>query len=211
MNVDPTFFVSGTVLGLAAGCSPGPLTTLVITETLRHKLSGGVKIAISPLITDLPIILATLLVLSQFTDVKPVLGIISFAGAALVGYFAYESFTTRETEASAPSQERPRSIRKGVAANFLNPNPYMFWMSVGSPILLKAIHSDGLSAALFLVSFYICIVGSKIAIALLVARFSTFLKSRFYLYTLRTLGTALAVFALIFIKNGLELFGLLPA
>ncbi len=56
---------AGTVFGLSAGFAPGPLLTLVITQTLRHDIREGVKVAMAPLITDLPIILLSLLVLSR--------------------------------------------------------------------------------------------------------------------------------------------------
>ena len=49
----------GTFLGLAAGFAPGPLLTLVISETLQHDIKSGVKVALAPIITDLPIIFFT--------------------------------------------------------------------------------------------------------------------------------------------------------
>ena len=49
------YFGKGTLLGLAAGFSPGPLTVLVIGETLRHGLRSGLQVAIAPILTDIPI------------------------------------------------------------------------------------------------------------------------------------------------------------
>jgi threonine/homoserine/homoserine lactone efflux protein len=51
------YFGKGTLLGLAAGFSPGPLTVLVIGETLRHRLRSGLQVATAPILTDIPIIL----------------------------------------------------------------------------------------------------------------------------------------------------------
>ena len=53
------FLTMGAFLGLTAGLSPGPLLTLVITETLKHSRAAGIKIAVAPLITDVPIIIFT--------------------------------------------------------------------------------------------------------------------------------------------------------
>ncbi|MCX9013779.1 MAG: hypothetical protein OIN89_03135 [Candidatus Methanoperedens sp.] len=50
-----TFLVSGMIFGLTSGISPGPLLTLVISETLKNGSSGGMKVAVAPLITDIPI------------------------------------------------------------------------------------------------------------------------------------------------------------
>ena len=52
--------LTGVIFGLSAGFAPGPLLTLVITQTLKHNIKEGVKVALAPLLTDLPIILAAL-------------------------------------------------------------------------------------------------------------------------------------------------------
>jgi len=57
------FLGIGLILGLSAGFAPGPLLTLVISETLQHDLKAGVKVALAPIITDLPIIIFTLFIL----------------------------------------------------------------------------------------------------------------------------------------------------
>ena len=59
------YLTIGTVLGLSAGFAPGPLLTLVISETLQHDIKSGIKIALAPIITDLPIIILTLFILSK--------------------------------------------------------------------------------------------------------------------------------------------------
>ncbi len=92
-------------------------------------------------------------------------------------------------------------------ANLLNPHPYLFWFVIGAPTLLKAWDVGVVAAVLFLIGLYVCLVGSKVLIAWLVARSRGFLKSRGYVYVNRLLGAALAVFALLFVRDGLRFFG----
>ena len=66
------FVLAGLAFGSAGGFTPGPTITLVISQTLRHGVREGFKIAISPLITDAPIILLAIFVLRSI-DVEPVL------------------------------------------------------------------------------------------------------------------------------------------
>ncbi len=40
------FLISGIILGLAAGTSPGPLLALVFSETLKYGKKEGIKIAL---------------------------------------------------------------------------------------------------------------------------------------------------------------------
>lgn len=42
------FLVSGCVFGLAGGFSPGPTTTVVVSQTLRFGVLEGIKVAIAP-------------------------------------------------------------------------------------------------------------------------------------------------------------------
>ena len=200
-----TFLISGIIFGLTLGMSPGPLLTLVISETLKHDKKEGIKIAIAPILTDLPIVLITLLILSKLTNFDPILGSISILGAIFIGYLAYENISIKKIELDV-SEAKPQSIKKGVIANFLNPHPYVFWFIIGAPTVLRAWDVSLFSAILFILGFYIFLVGSKISIAVIVEKSRSFLKSNIYVYTIRLLGIALLIFSLMFLIDGLKFF-----
>ena len=202
------FLFSGIVFGLSAGLSPGPLLTLVISETLKHDIKEGIKVALAPLLTDLPIVLITLFVLSRLSNMLPVLGVVSLLGCAFLSYLGYESISFRGVDIDI-EQSKPQSLRKGVIANCLNPSPYMFWFTIGALLVLKALKISLFSASLFILGFYVCLVGSKVLVAIVVGKSRFFLKSRNYVYTIRFLGAILLVFAVLFLKDSLELFGIL--
>ncbi len=174
------YFGKGTLLGLAAGFSPGPLTVLVISETLRHGLRSGLQVAIAPVLTDIPIILLTMLILEKALNYPVVFSAISLAGGAFLLWLGYVSLRTQGMEIQTGAQESG-SIRKGIAINLLNPNPYVFWISVGTPTILSALETSPLHAAAFLGSFLFFIVGSKALLARIVDGSRTFLKSSAYL------------------------------
>ena len=90
------FLTLGLFLGLAAGVSPGPLLAVTISETLQHGKLEGIKVAVSPLITDMPIILAVLFVLSHLTGSNFIIGIIAFFGAAYLLYSGIESLKIKK-------------------------------------------------------------------------------------------------------------------
>lgn len=200
-----TFLISGIIFGLTLGISPGPLLTLVISETLKHDKKEGIKIAVAPILTDLPIVLITLLILSKLTDFDPILGSISILGAIFIGYLAYENISIKKIELDI-SEAKPQSIKKGVVANFLNPHPYVFWFIIGAPTVLRAWDVSLFSAILFILGFYIFLVGSKISIAVIVEKSRFFLKSNIYVYTIRLLGMVLLIFSLMFLIDGLKFF-----
>ena len=202
------FFTVGTVLGLSAGFAPGPLLTLLFSETLRHGINSGIRVAFAPIITDLPIIILTLFVLSKLSNFHNILGAISLAGGFFILTMGYESIRTKGIEISI-REEEPKSLRKGVLANVLNPNPYLFWVSVGAPIMIKAMSLNIGALLAFMISFYTFLVGSKILLVILIGKSKSFLTGKVYIYTMRFLGLVLGVLALALFYDGLKLLGII--
>ena len=208
MASEVTFLFSGVVFGLSGGLSPGPLLTLVISETLKHGAKEGVKVSMAPLLTDLPIVLITLFILSRLADILPLLGVISLLGGSFLIYLGYESLSFKGVDLDV-EQMKPQSIKKGVMVNFLNPSPYMFWFTIGAPLLLKALDVSAVSGAIFILGFYLFLVGSKVLIAVVVGKSRFFLKSKNYIYTIRFLGIILLGFAIFFLRDSLRFFGII--
>ncbi len=199
---------AGIVLGLSAGFSPGPLLTLVIYQTLRHSIKEGVKVALAPLITDLPIILISTFVLARLANFRTILGIISLIGGLFVMYLAYESFRTSRLDINVQEAE-PQSLRKAAVVNALNPQPYLFWFSVGAPTIIKTWEENLFAALAFVIGFYACLVGSKVFVASLVSRSRQVFIGKTYIYIMRVLGTLLLIFTLLLFRDGLYLLGVL--
>jgi threonine/homoserine/homoserine lactone efflux protein len=202
------YFTIGIVLGLSAGFAPGPLLTLVISETLQHDIRSGVKVALSPIFTDLPIIILTLAVLSKLSDFHNILGIISLIGGCVILFMGYESMTPESSESDF-SKAKQNSLVKGILANALNPHPYLFWFSVGGPIMSRAINLNVKALIAFIGSFYVLLVGSKMLLAIMVGRSKSFLGGTWYTYIMRLLGLALCFLALLLFRDGLKLLGII--
>ena len=195
--------VAGLVLGLSGGILPGPLLALVIQQTLRFGTREGIVVASTPLLTDLPVLVGALVALRQLNEAAGVLGVVAIAGAGFLVCLGCESFTA----ASYPprvSSVAPRSITRGMTANLLNPNVYVFWLTVGAPTVNQAWTAGPLHAVGFLVAMYGSLVGSKMLIAVLVGRGAGVLTSRLYHQLLRVLGLALFLFAALLFWDGLQ-------
>jgi threonine/homoserine/homoserine lactone efflux protein len=202
----PASLSAGIILGLSAGLSPGPLMALVISHTVRHGVREGVKVSLAPLATDLPIVLICMFLLKQLPDSNSVLGCISLLGGIFVLYLGYESFKTNtlhvEVEAGSP-----QSLGKGILVNILSPHPYLFWLTVGAPMMLKAWTQNPLASLAFAIGFYVCLVGAKISMAVILGRSRRHLGGRPYGYFMRMLGLLLIAFACILFKEGFHLLG----
>ncbi|ADE35596.1 Lysine exporter protein (LYSE/YGGA) [Methanohalophilus mahii DSM 5219] len=201
------FLVTGILLGFAAGISPGPLMAITISESLQHGSKEGFKVAISPLITDFLIVSAVIYILMHFQQQNSVIALISLAGALYLMQLGIASLRTKNISIEITNQKK-ESLKKGILANFLNPHPYLFWIAIGGPILFRASEVDRLAQIMFVIGFYVLLVGSKVVIALFVGKSKDFLKSKYYLHLFRSLGILYLIFALVFIEQGLELLGL---
>ena len=202
------FLSTGTILGLSAGFAPGPLLALVISETLQYDMKAGFKVAVAPILTDLPIIIFTLFLLAKLSSFHTVLGVISVMGALFILYMGYESIRAKGANIGLDDLS-PKSLRKAIVVNALNPHPYLFWLTVGAPITIKAIDQGFYETLAFIGSFYIMLVGAKIALALLVGKSRSFLTGNMYIYTMRFLGLALIGFAVFLFIDGLKLAGVI--
>jgi threonine/homoserine/homoserine lactone efflux protein len=202
------FLTIGTILGLSAGFAPGPLLTLVISETLQHDIKAGVKVALAPIITDLPIIILTLFILAKLSNFHNILGIISLTGGFVILFMGYESIRTKGVELNL-KETKPKSLTKGILVNALSPHPYLFWLSVGAPTMTKAMNQSIITALAFICSFWALLVGSKILLAILVGKSKSFLVGNVYIYTMRFLGLVLCVLAFVLFRDGLKLLGII--
>ncbi len=202
------YLTIGTILGLSAGFAPGPLLTLVISETFQHDVKAGIKVALAPIITDLPIIILTLFVLSKLAAFQSILGGISLAGGCFILWVGCANIRIKGVDLDL-NQVQSRSLSKGILANVLSPHPYLFWLSVGAPIMTKAM-TIGIEASIaFIISFYFFLVGAKIVLAVVSSKSKSVLKGSMYVYTMRFLGCALCVLATILLYDGLKMVGII--
>jgi len=142
--------------GLAAGTGIGPLHTLLMNVTLTYGWRTGIFIALSPLMTDIPIILLMVGLLSQLPPAfGPILNII---GAFAIFFIAYRTFvelknpTQLDGKVSQPVSRKV--LMRGMAMNFLNPAPYIFWGTITGPLLRQAFAESIGAGGLFLLCFY---------------------------------------------------------
>ena len=201
-----SLILMGTTLGFWAGISPGPMLTLIISETLKFGSKTGVKVAVAPVLTDAPIVILSMLILSQISGMNNILAVISICGALFLLYLALENFRIKEKPLDSGNQKLT-SLNKAILINFLNPNPYIFWMTIGGPLLLKGFNVSTLNGVSFLIAFYLVMIGTKIVIALVGGKIKPFLGSKSYITTLRVLGVLLIILAVIlFIDAGQRIF-----
>ena len=142
-------------LGFALGAAPGPVQLLILSETAKRGLEGGLRVMLGANLTLLGILVILAL---GFASLKPGPGVIrtlqAVGGSFLLWIGVVELRSIRDEARStvdAPSQgavARLGPTTKGVAAVLLNPGAWVFFATTASALMADATSDGGTGAAL---------------------------------------------------------------
>ena len=201
-------FTIGLLLGAPSGIAPGPLLILIISETLRHGIRAGAKVACIPLLTDTPVVLISGFLFTKISNMNIPLGAISLAGSAFLLYLGTKSIRTANAEIP-DFTPRPLFLKELMIANLVNPNPYLFWFTVGAPLMVRSFQQTMSLGVAFLISFYLGLVGVKLLLAIAAGKSRSFLHGILYRRIMQFLGFALIGFSIFLFQDGLIYFEIL--
>jgi len=157
-----TYIILGFTYAFAAAVQPGPLQAYLISQTLTNGWRRTLPAALSPLISDGPVILLVLFVLSRLPAHFEQL--LQCAGGIFLLLLAWRAFSTwrnrRESQATTDSSVR-RGVLKAVVVNLLNPGPYLGWSLVMGPLFLKGWHETPSYGIGLVVAFYATMVATQ--------------------------------------------------
>ena len=191
------YVLSAFVFGLTAGFKPGPLGIVIIQLTLSHGLKHGIRASLAPIITDGPIIFAALALLTQFKDITLFIGTLSFLGGLYLLWLSLKILKLKEINVSK-SLGTPTSLATAIKVNLLNPNPYLFWFTVGGAYLARGTQAESI---MFVTVAIGTLVLSKMVVAWVASNFQEFLDSRAYLWVMRILGGLLSLFGFLLLNQ----------
>ena len=156
------FILQGLSFGFTAAASPGPMQALLLSQTLKNGWLKTLPAALAPLISDGPIIILVLFILSQVPETG--LRLIRIAGGLFILYLAWGAFNAYRQSSDAAIAVQPDSgtnnLLKAALTNFLSPVPYIFWSTVLGPLLLQGWQASPTIGLAFLLAFYGTLVGS---------------------------------------------------
>ncbi len=167
----------GLLLGGAAAAQPGPFQAYLLSQTLKNGFRRTLVAALAPLISDGPIVVLVLLLLTQMPEWF--LSGLRLVGGFFLIYLAYGAYRSSsrvvETAVSAqlstgvslPPSEPKQSIWQAALMNMLSPNAYIFWSTIAGPIFLEGWRQSAANGLGFLLGFYGSLVGGFMAFVVL--------------------------------------------
>jgi threonine/homoserine/homoserine lactone efflux protein len=160
--------LQGATLGFTASAQPGPLQALLLGETMRRGWRQTLPAALAPLLSDTPIVVVALLVLTQAPE--GFLRGLQIAGGLFILYLAGGGWRSLRQPAASPVESTPPQpgwIWRAALMNLLNPNPWIFWVTVSGPIVVAAWRSAPFDAVAFMLAFYALLIGGLAGFILL--------------------------------------------
>lgn len=151
--------LQGFTLAIAAAITPGPLQAFLLSQAVKNGWKRTLPAALSPIISDGPIITLVLFILTQTP--QWFLDSLRIVGGLFILYLGWKAFfSLKEGDITIkPLFDAGRqSLFKAAVLNFLNPNPYIFWSVVAGPILLSSWREAAALGISFIAGFYVTFI-----------------------------------------------------
>ncbi len=165
------YLTQGMLLGGTAAAQPGPFQAYLLSQTLEKGWRRTLAAAFAPLVSDGPIIILTLFVLTRTPDW--LLTGLQIAGGFFLLFLArraFLSYKSGQIVQDIPVQTTENSnIFHAALMNALSPGPYIFWATITGPILLAGWRESAGYGLIFLLGFYGMLIGGLIGFITLFA------------------------------------------
>lgn len=165
-----TYLIFGITYAFAAAVQPGPFQTYIISQTLKKGWRSTLPAAFAPVLSDGPIILIVLLLLSTVPDnFAYILRICGGLFLLYLGINAFISWRKFDTDKSISNDSSQQTLFNAVLVNFLNPAPYLGWSLIMGPLFLEGWRIAPINGISLIVGFYLTMIITLAGIIVLFA------------------------------------------
>jgi threonine/homoserine/homoserine lactone efflux protein len=199
-----SFVIAALTFGLIAGFKPGPLGIFVLHQTMSRGLFHGFMSSLAPIVTDGPIILVALFLMTKLQDLRWFTSGISILGALYLIYIAYKIL--KSPDSMNPSQSQGKevsSLTTAIKINFLSPAPYLFWFTIGSGYLVNGTPWE---AAIFIMCMLFSLCTSKFVIAFAIRKLGERFSAHIYAMIMKSLAFPLFLFSVQLLYSGITIW-----
>ena len=154
-----SYLIFGITYAFAAAIQPGPLQTYIISQTLKKGWRSTLPAAFAPVISDIPILILILFLLS--TMPANFIVILRIGGGLFLLYLAFKAFQSWqqfEADKTAIDESGRQTLFNAVFVNLLNPNPYLGWSLIMGPLFLEGWKIAPANGIALIASFYLTMI-----------------------------------------------------
>ena len=164
------YIIFGITYAFAAAVQPGPFQTYLISQTLNNGWRSTIPAAFAPLLSDIPIFILIMFILSNVPDwFQNALQICGGLFLIFLASNAFKSFRNFDPQESTSVKTKRQTLLQASIVNILNPHPYIGWSLIMGPLFLKGWAENSLNSFALVGSFYTILTTMSIGIILLFA------------------------------------------
>ena len=161
--------LTATILGTLAGLAPGPYTTMVAGTGLERGFKPAARLALVPLVSDVPPLIVTALILETLSEVS--LSVLGISGGVVVLYIGIRFLRLWERGIAPLDPDHPLSAPQSAKfwhvalGTLFSPVPWLFWLIVGSPLMLRSWARSPTEGVLFIGLVFFVNISTATALA----------------------------------------------
>ncbi len=150
-----SYLIFGITYAFAAAVQPGPLLTYIISQTLKKGWRSTLPAAFAPVISDIPILILILFLLSTMPD--SFIFILRIGGGLFLlylGFRAFKSWQEFDADQNILNESGQQTLFNAVFVNLLNPAPYLGWSLILGPIFIEGWKLAPINGIAMIIGFY---------------------------------------------------------
>jgi threonine/homoserine/homoserine lactone efflux protein len=202
VSVVETLLVSF-LIGLTGALAPGPTLIATIQSSMKRGWTMGPKVCAGHILIESFVFLLIMMGLAA-TAVKFSEPIAILGGGALI---AFGILTIRESRSAQMDNPTATVIDNpylaGIITGITNPYFWLWWLTIGSALLVGALEAGALFGAVFMVGHWMADFGWLTTVSSGIHRGRTVLSSRGYTVALTICGVFLILFGIYYLGAGL--------
>ena len=193
--------VLGFLIGLTGALAPGPTLVATINASLSGNWTAGLKVSLGHIIIETAIFFLIILglasVAAPYTSAIAIIG-----GIALIVFGTMTSAGSRTATLTAtPAQAAASPYMAGLLTSAANPYFWLWWLSVGSALLIQALAGGFLLAIVFMIGHWVADTSWYVFVSTGVAKGRTILSERMYHHIMAICGVFLVLFGMYYLSG----------
>jgi threonine/homoserine/homoserine lactone efflux protein len=195
----------GTVIitSLSGVMAPGPMFTVTLAKSLKSPWAG-MQVSLGHAVVEVPLILLVFFGLARFFEDAIVQLILGVLGGAMIIWMGISLFRARGVISSEGKDTTYSAFKAGILMSGLNPYFLVWWVTVGSLLLMSFLNSVGnWGLPLFIVVHWLCDLVWLSLVSLSIYRTRQFWGQKMQEWVFVALSLALLYFGVQFIVKAL--------
>ena len=154
-----SYLIFGITYAFAAAVQPGPLLTYIISQTLKKGWRSTLPASFAPVISDIPILILILFLLSTMPD--SFIFVLRIGGGLFLlylGFRAFKSWQEFDADQTILNESGQQTLFNAVFVNLLNPAPYLGWSLILGPLFLEGWKQAPINGIAMIIGFYLTMI-----------------------------------------------------